>query len=137
MLSGIDTRPGHPAIDRPIHAATNFASLISIADEDFIPIARIDQDTGEIAERKIATPPVPVCPTVWRHVEGLLRSDIYMVRPLRILRYGIYGGIARHPGDLLPRLPSVARKQGARGSSAYKNRFRLLGISRDTTGTRI
>src|SRR6266511_1206454 len=137
MLSGIDTRPGHPAIDRPIHAASNFASLISIADEDCIPIPRLGQAPGGTAAMTMATPPVPVCPTVWRHVEGLLRSDIYMVRPLRILRYGIYGGIARHPGDLLPRLPSVARKQSARGSSAYKNRFRLLGISRDTTGTRI
>src|SRR6266542_250058 len=113
MLSWIDTRPGHSAIDRPIHAASNFASLISIADEDFISIARIDQDTGEIAERKIATPPAPVCPAVQRHVEGLLRSDIYMVRALRILRYGIYGGIARHTGDLLPRLPSIARNQSA------------------------
>ena len=62
ILFRINARPGLSAIDRAINSAANFAGLISIADEDFIAITRIDQDTGEVAERKIAATPAPARP---------------------------------------------------------------------------
>src|SRR6266498_5136769 len=134
MLFWINARPRRSGVDSPIHTAADFASLISVAGEDFIAVARVDQDARKVTERKITSPATPVRPAVMRHVERLLRSHVYIVRPPQILNDRIHRSFRRNIGYLLPGLPTITRNQNARSSSTCKNRFRMLRIHRNTTG---
>ncbi len=133
MLFGINARPRRSGIDSPIHAATDFASLISVADEDLITVARVDQNARKVTERKITSPATPARPAVARHVERLLRSRIYIVRPLQILSDRIHRSVRWNIGYSLPRLPTIMRNQNAGRNSACKNGFRMLRIHGNTT----
>src|SRR2546423_4451590 len=80
----INARPRCTPIDCSIDAASNFTSLVGVANEDFIAVPRVDQDAGKIAERKITTAPAPACSTISGHIEILFRANIDMAGALQI-----------------------------------------------------
>src|SRR5256885_1121193 len=105
-----------PAIVTPLAAinpAADFGNLIRIADENLIAIARIDQNAGEIPERKIAAADLPRGATVMRHVESLLCTNVNVVRSLWVLGYGVYRYVTRYAFNLPPSLAGVARNENS------------------------
>src|SRR5258705_5011730 len=101
-LFRVDTGPRNTAIHRAKDTATDLTCLVSIPHKDFVAIAGIDQDTGEIAERKIATAPAPAHAPIMRQIKGPLRSHVDAVAFLWILGHGIYGSILRNSFYLPP-----------------------------------
>src|SRR6185436_5789190 len=90
-----------------------------------VAVARIDQDAGEIAERKIATTNSPRCPTIMRHEQSLLRSDVDVIRALWILRNRVDRSFTRYTVNLSPRLSAVARNQDSGARRSNPDCFRL------------
>src|SRR5215213_4438623 len=81
----IDSRPGLSGVSAAINAAADLTDLVCIANEYLVAIARVDQNAGEVSERKIAATNSPRFATIMRHVEHLLGADVEVIRPLRIL----------------------------------------------------
>src|SRR5438874_4158306 len=79
LVFWINACPRLPRVRAAINPAADFGNLIRIADENLIAIARIDQNTGEITERKIAAADLPRGATVMRHVESLLCTNVNVV----------------------------------------------------------
>src|ERR1700737_1761303 len=111
-----------------VHTSTYLTCLVGISGKDFVAVARIDQDAGEIPKRKIATSTAPACATIVRHIESLFGSDVYVLRFLRILGNGVYRRLARKPFNLVPTLTAISGNKHTGGGRAYPNRFRLLQV---------
>src|SRR6267378_5240175 len=119
----INARPRRTPIDRSIDAASDFACLIRVTGEHFVAVPGVDQDARKIAEGKIPTAPAPVCSTVLRHIESLLRADIDMAGALQIPSNRIDRSFCWDSGNLLPRLPCVMRNQHSRRGGAHPDCF--------------
>src|SRR5882724_1318449 len=122
-LFRVNTSPGNTAIHRAKDTATDLTCLVSIPHKDFVAIAGIDQNTGEIAERKIATAPTPAHAPIMRQIKGLLRSYVDAVGFLWILGNSIYGCILRNSFDLPPTCTTVACNEHAGRGSAHPDCF--------------
>ena len=76
QITRVDALPRHARISRTEDPTAFIARLISIPGEDLIRVTRIDQDTGEIAVRQIASAARPMLATIVRQVKGLFRAHV-------------------------------------------------------------
>src|SRR5207237_8823516 len=79
MCAAINAHPGRTSIVRSIHTAAPLRILIvliSITGEQFIRVARIDQNAGEISEGQVTAAARPVIAAIMRHVKSLLGSNV-------------------------------------------------------------
>src|SRR5688572_20295600 len=124
----IDSRPRLASIRAAVNTTADLADLVCIANEYLVAITRVDQDAGEVAERKIPTANSPRCATVLRHIERLLGANVEIVRSLRILRDRVYRNLSRNTVYLRPRFSAIARNEHARTRRSDPDRFRVLQI---------
>ncbi len=59
MFLKVNTRPRLTGVDTTVHAAAYLAALIGVTYEDFVDVAGIDQDAGEVAERQVTAAASP------------------------------------------------------------------------------
>src|SRR5687767_4118053 len=121
----VDSRPRLARIRAAINTASDLSDLVCIANEYLVAITRVDQDAGEVTERKIAAANSPRRATVLRHVERLLGANVEVVWSLRILRDRVYRNFARNPVNLGPRFSAIARNKHARTRCSDPDRFRV------------
>src|ERR1043165_3571136 len=134
LVFRVDACPRLTRVRAAINSAANCSNLIRIADEDLIAVARIDQNAGEIAERKITAANLPGGAPIVRHVERLLCANVDVVRSLRILGYRVHRYVVRYAVDLPPRLAAIARNKNSRTRRAHPDRLRMLRSRRDAGG---
>src|ERR1043165_5910183 len=103
----IDSRPRQTRVRAAVNTAADCRDLISVAGKYLVAVARIDKDAGEIAEWQIAATNSPRCATVMRHKQRLLRSDVNVIGPLRILRDRVDRNLTGHASNLSPRLAAI------------------------------
>src|SRR6185369_185600 len=72
-----------------------------------------------------------------RDEERSLRTNVDVIRSLRVLSDRIDGHVTRYTVELSPRLSGIARHQNAGGWCSHNNRFRLLRGGGNTGGARL
>src|SRR5205085_10633201 len=137
LVFWIDARPRLARVRAAKDSAANVSLLVRIADENLIAIARIDQNAGEVAVWKIHAADFPRSAAIMRHVQRLLRADINVIGPLRILRYRVHCYVVRYAINLPPGLSTIARNENSRIRRADPDSFRVLRIGRDARRARI
>src|SRR6185369_2308737 len=133
----IDSRPRVACVRAPVDAATNFSDLIRVAHKDLVAIARVYQNAGEVAERKISAAYSPRRATIMRTEECLLRADVDVIGSLRILGDHVHRNVLRNAVNPAPRLSIIARHEHARTRRSHPDCFRLARRSGDSRHARV